>query len=186
MGVAAMQLYIGPRTVLSRQRLLELLFSATQVAQRLLGVSAAKNVKVKRAPAGSACATVGDMMARRATIALGILLAWCTCAFALDPALDISQYAHTAWKIREGFSKGRVTSFAQTPDGYLWLGTEFGLLRFDGVKNVAWQPPQDQPLPSSNIRSLLVTHDGTFWIGTSKGLATWKDGKLTQYAELAG
>src|SRR6266478_5391199 len=115
-----------------------------------------------------------------------VLLASCPSAFGLNPALDVSQYAHTSWKIRDGFFKGQITSIAQTPDGYLWLGTEFGLLRFDGVKNVSWQPPQDQPLPSSNIRSLLVTHDGTFWIGTSKGLATWKDGKLTQYAELAG
>src|SRR6266446_9143515 len=128
---------------------------------------------------------------RRIIIAPGILvacmlLAWCPSAFGLNPALDVSQYAHTSWRIRDGFFKGQITSIAQTPDGYLWLGTEFGLLRFDGVKNVAWQPPQDQPLPSSNIRSLLVTHDGTFWIGTSKGLATWKDGKLTQYAELAG
>jgi signal transduction histidine kinase/ligand-binding sensor domain-containing protein len=114
-----------------------------------------------------------------------VLLACCPSAFGLNPALDVSQYAHTSWKIRDGFFKGQITSIAQTPDGYLWLGTEFGLLRFDGVKNVSWQPPQDQPLPSSNIRSLLVARDGTFWIGTSKGLASWKDGKLTQYAELA-
>src|SRR6266516_3854523 len=65
-----------------------------------------------------------------------LLLASCPWAFALDPALDISQYAHTSWKIREGFSKGTITVIAQTPDGYLWLGTEFGLLRFDGVRNV--------------------------------------------------
>src|SRR5882757_5634205 len=184
MGIAARRC-IGPRTVLPRQRLLELLFSATRVARRLLAVSAAKKVKVKRAPGGGACATVGDIMARRATIALGILLAWCTCAFALDPALDISQYAHTAWKIREGFSKGRVTSFAQTPDGYLWLGTELGLLRFDGVRAVPWQPPGEQ-LPSENVRDLLVAHDGTLWIGTLKGLASWKDGKLRQYPGVAG
>src|SRR5262249_29716422 len=56
----------------------------------------------------------------------------CPGAFALDPALDVSQYAHTSWKIREGFTKGIITSMAQTPDGYLWLGTEFGLVRFDG------------------------------------------------------
>src|SRR5712675_2496480 len=172
MGVAARRC-IGPRTVLPRLRLLELLFSTTQVAQRLLAASAAKKVKVKRAQAGSACATVGDMMARRATIALGILLAWCTCAFALDPALDISQYAHTAWKIREGFSKGRVTSFAQTPDGYLWLGTEFGLLRFDGVRAIPWGPPRGAALPDDHIRALLASRDGRLWIGTYKGLASW-------------
>jgi signal transduction histidine kinase/ligand-binding sensor domain-containing protein len=107
-------------------------------------------------------------------------------AFALNPSLDISQYAHTAWKVRDGFSKGRITSVAQTPDGYLWLGTEFGLLRFDGVRNVPWQPPAGQQLPNSFIRYLLTARDGRLWIGTIKGLASWKDGTLSQYAELAG
>jgi len=83
-------------------------------------------------------------------------------------------------------SKGSIYSIAQTPDGYLWLGTEFGLLCFDGVRAVPWQPPPDQHLPSNQIWSLLAARDGTLWIGTTKGLASWKDGKLTQYAELAG
>jgi ligand-binding sensor domain-containing protein len=117
--------------------------------------------------------------------ALGVLLL-CPCAVALDPALDVSQYAHTSWKIREGFSKGTINSIAQTPDGYLWLGTEFGLARFDGVRNVPWQPPTDQPLPSNYIFSLFAARDGTLWIGTLKGLASWKGGKLTQYPKLAG
>jgi ligand-binding sensor domain-containing protein len=124
--------------------------------------------------------------ARGGITALGILLACCSCAHALDPALDISQYAHTAWKIREGFSKGRVTAIAQTPDGYLWLGTEFGLLRFDGVRNVLWDQTSGEHLPSRYIRNLLTAHDGRLWIGTYKGLASWKDGKLTEYRELAG
>ena len=115
-----------------------------------------------------------------------VLLACCTCAFALNPDLDVSQYAHTAWRIRDGFPKGVIYSIAQTPDGYLWLGTESGLLRFDGVKNVAWQPPADQHLPDSGISSLLAARDGTLWIGTLKGVASWKSGKLTQYPELAG
>ena len=118
------------------------------------------------------------------TLLAGMLLA--PCAFALNPALDVSEYAHTAWKIREGFSKGTIVAIAQTEDGYLWLGTEFGLLRFDGVRYVAWQPPADQRLPSSYIRSLLVARDGTLWIGTSEGLASWKGGNLTRYPDLAG
>jgi signal transduction histidine kinase/ligand-binding sensor domain-containing protein len=116
----------------------------------------------------------------------GVLLLCCPGAFALNPALDVSQYAHTAWKIRDGFSKGIIFAIAQTPDGYLWLGTEFGLLRFDGVKAIPWQPPEGQSLPSSNIRALLSARDGTLWIGTLEGLASWKEGKLTQYAETAG
>jgi signal transduction histidine kinase/ligand-binding sensor domain-containing protein len=115
-----------------------------------------------------------------------LVLAWCPSVFALNPALDVNQYAHTSWQTRDGFPKGQITAIAQTPDGYLWLGTEFGLVRFDGIKHVLWNPPGNQQLPSNFIFSLLVARDGTLWIGTEKGLASWKDGKLTQYAELAG
>src|SRR6266566_2727900 len=85
-----------------------------------------------------------------------IMLFACACAFALDPSLDVSQYAHTAWKVREGFTKGLINLVVQTPDGYLWLGTESGLLRFDGVRAVPWQPPRDAQLPSNFISGLLV------------------------------
>src|SRR4029077_425164 len=116
----------------------------------------------------------------------GMLPALQPYAFALDPKLDVNQYAHTAWRVREGFAKSGIIGIAQTPDGYLWLGTQFGLLRFDGVRNVPWQPAGDQRLPSSYILTLLAARDGTLWIGTANGLASWKEGKLMQYTELAG
>ncbi len=125
------------------------------------------------------------LVAVRAVLVCG-LLAWCPHAFALNPALDISQYAHTAWRVREGFSKGPISAIAQTADGYLWLGTEFGLLRFDGVRAVPWQPPAGETLPGSWVRALLAGRDGTLWIGTLKGLASLNDGKLTQYPAIAG
>jgi ligand-binding sensor domain-containing protein len=115
-----------------------------------------------------------------------IVLALGTSALALDPSLEISQYAHTSWKVRDGFVKGAITSIAQTPDGYLWLGTAFGLVRFDGVRTAPWQFPAGQQLPSTLITWLLVAKDGTLWIGTRKGLASWKDGKLATYRELTG
>jgi len=114
------------------------------------------------------------------------VLAWCPSSFALNPSLDISQYAHASWKNSDGFAKGEIVSLAQTPDGYLWIGSEFGLLRFDGVRIIPWQPPTGQSLPSRSIRSLLAARDGTLWIGTLNGLASLKDGRLTQYHELAG
>src|SRR5271166_3868708 len=119
----------------------------------------------------------------RACIWVSVLLMSSACAFALDPSLDVSQYAHTAWKVREGFTKGTIFAIAQTPDGYLWLGTEFGLLRFDGVQAVPWRPPEGKQLPSSWINALLVTRDGSLFIGTEKGLVSWKDGALTEYPE---
>ena len=111
------------------------------------------------------------------------LLVWCAPAFALNPALDVGQYGHTAWTIREGFFDGRVRAIAQTPDGYLWVGTETGVLRFDGVRLVRWN---HERLPNANITKLLVTRDGRLWIGTSAGLASVKDGRLVTYPELAG
>src|SRR5690349_4304253 len=106
---------------------------------------------------------------------LATLVAYCASAFALDPSLDISQYAHTSWKIRDGFTQGYIDAIAQTPDGYLWLGTEFGLLRFDGVRALPLRPSDNRNVPPGTIRSLLVSRDGTLWIG-ARGLASWKNG----------
>ena len=115
-----------------------------------------------------------------------IVLTWCVCTFALDPSLDVSQYAHTSWKVRDGFTRGFIESIAQTPDGYLWLGTEFGLVRFDGVRAVPWQPAGTDRLPTGTVYALLVTQDGTLWIGTTKGLATWKKGHLNRFPQFDG
>ncbi len=126
------------------------------------------------------------MNAPRAIVCLAMALAWHGRASALNPALHIEQYAHTAWKIGESFLTSQVVSIAQTPDGYLWLGTESGLLRFDGVKAVRWQPVADETLATTEIADLLVTRDGGLWIGTAAGLASWKDGRLVSYPQLAG
>lgn len=115
-----------------------------------------------------------------------LLLALSPCALALNPSLDINQYAHTAWTIRDGFFGSGIQSIAQTPDGYLWLGTSLGLLRFDGVRKVSWEPPAGEHLPSTDVGSLLVTRDGRLWIGTSAGLVSWKDERLVHYPALAG
>src|SRR4029077_14973491 len=111
----------------------------------------------------------------REMLTLGILLACSPRAFALDPSLDISQYAHTSWRVRDGFFQGIITSMAQTRAGYLWGGTDSRPFRFEGVRAVLWQPP-GQNLPSNTINRLYTGRDGALWIGTAKGLASWKDG----------
>ena len=115
-----------------------------------------------------------------------VLLVYCCSAFASDPSLDLSQYGHTAWRVRDGVIKTKVLAISQTPDGYLWLGTDSGLFRFDGVAAMPWQPPAGEHLPGKYIPALMVTRDGTLWIGTHTGVASWKDGRLTNYPELAG
>ena len=103
---------------------------------------------------------------KKAGVVLWILAALCPYAFGLNPSLDISQYAHKAWTVREGFFRGAIYAIAQTPDGYLWIGTEFGLERFDGVRSVEWLPPNHERLPGAAVRSLLAARDGRLWIGT--------------------
>ncbi len=112
-----------------------------------------------------------------------ITLLLCPSASALNPSLEVNQYLHVAWTHGEGLT-GDTRSIVQTRDGYLWLGTEFGLVRFDGVRFSSWTPPAGQRLPSNDIMSLLATRDGTLWIGTTEGLASFRDGGLTAYAAI--
>jgi PAS domain S-box-containing protein len=105
---------------------------------------------------------------------------------ALDTSSHISQYGHTAWRIENGVFAGTPNAIAQTTDGYLWIGTQAGLTRFDGVRFVSWRPPEGEELPPSRITSLLGARDGSLWIGTANGLVRWRNGKLTNYRNLAG
>jgi PAS domain S-box-containing protein len=105
---------------------------------------------------------------------------------ALDSSRQISQYGHTAWRLEDGVFAGTPNVIAQTTDGYLWIGTQSGLTRFDGVRFVSWKPPDGKELPSFRINSLLGARDGSLWIGTTMGLARWQNGELTNYRDPAG
>ncbi|MGO9994383.1 MAG: two-component regulator propeller domain-containing protein [Steroidobacteraceae bacterium] len=94
------------------------------------------------------------------------------------------QYTHTKWTDSPGL-KGRVYSMVQTSDGYLWLGTEFGLVRFDGIRFIPSGPGVGPSLPSTIIWSLLAARDGSLWVGTLDGLFSWHQGQLIQYPALA-
>lgn len=107
-------------------------------------------------------------------------------AAALRPTLRVGQYGHTAWRVSDGKFRGYPTSLAQTRDGYLWLGTEFGLVRFDGTRFISWHPPAGQRLPSDSVARLLEGSDGSLWVGTARGLARLQDGALELYPTLSG
>jgi signal transduction histidine kinase len=101
--------------------------------------------------------------------------------WAVGPARHISQYAHTAWRTQDGVVEVRTT-IAQTTDGYLWLGTQNGLLRFDGVKFV---PYDSVGLPGHGYNYLLGARDGSLWIGTPNGIGRLKDGRFQWYSDPA-
>ena len=117
--------------------------------------------------------------------ALAVCLILCFFAvssvWAVDPSLHISQYAHTAWRIQDGVFNGAAFAVTQTTDGYLWIGTQGGLARFDGVRFVSWTPSDGKRLPSSKVNSLLGTRDGSLWIGMDGGLSHWDKEHLTDY-----
>ena len=92
---------------------------------------------------------------------------------ALDSTRRISQYAHTAWRLQDGILSGVPTTITQSSDGYLWVGTQGALFRFDGIRFVPWTPPANQNLPSENILSLAPAREGETVGGTGTGLARW-------------
>jgi PAS domain S-box-containing protein len=117
------------------------------------------------------------------TVLANLLLVVLPRALALDPDRRISQYGHTVWRIQDG-AISPPTNIAQTTDGFLWITTAQGLMRFDGVRFMPWQPPQGQNLPGTHFSALLGSRDGSLWIGTTRGLARWKDGQLRTYTDL--
>lgn len=107
-------------------------------------------------------------------------------AAALDPQRAISQYAHTAWRVQDGVFSGTPNTIAQTTDGYIWIGTQTELVRFDGVRFVPWTPPEGKSLPNSSVYSLLGARDGSLWIGSGSTLSRWNKDDLVNYAETNG
>jgi len=110
-----------------------------------------------------------------------LLVVMAATAWAVDANRQITQYAHTAWRIQDGFLNGEPSAIAQTTDGYLWIGTKTGLMRFDGVRFVPWKPTSGKELSLSYIAALLGARDGSLWIGTASGLSHLVDGNLIQY-----
>jgi signal transduction histidine kinase/ligand-binding sensor domain-containing protein len=105
---------------------------------------------------------------------------------ALEPSTSLANYGRQAWAMENGLPQNTVQALAQTKDGFLWLGTEAGLVRFDGVEFQTYDRNSTSALPGSDIRCLLATADGALWIGTNAGLARWKDGAVKTYTTKDG
>jgi signal transduction histidine kinase/ligand-binding sensor domain-containing protein len=100
---------------------------------------------------------------------------------ALDTSLAVSQYLHTSWTQEQGVDLPGVQAIAQGPDGYLWLGTSTGLIRFDGIRFVHWEPPAKDKLPSNDIRCLIASGKHGLWIGSALGISRMDQGRITAY-----
>src|SRR5579862_4176622 len=107
----------------------------------------------------------------------------CARGNALDPNRHISQYGHTVWRVGDG-AIDPTSEITQTADGYVWLGSPNGLLRFDGVKFVRYAPP-GLDLPTRGFSFLLGARDGSLWVGMRTGFGRLKDGKFQWYSNPA-
>ena len=84
-------------------------------------------------------------------------------AYAIDPNRAMSQYIHDRWGSERGFPRGPVYAIAQTPDGYLWIGTDAGLVRFDGL-NFRLMPGISASTPIPSVLGLTVDREGNLWV----------------------
>lgn len=117
-----------------------------------------------------------------ATAAFSLLLAFSQ-ASALDPDLLLTQYVRNAWQIENGLPQNTVESIARTPEGYLWLATQEGLVRFDGVRFVVFNRENTPGLPNKYISALLADSRGRLWIGTGAGLTVFQNGRFRSFAD---
>ncbi len=85
-------------------------------------------------------------------------------ASALDPIRTVSQYLHDSWGTERGFPGGTITAIAQTSDGYLWIGTDKGLVRFDGFNFRRFERAQPETILIGPVRTLLVDATDHLWI----------------------
>jgi hypothetical protein len=127
------------------------------------------------------CFALSGMEFARQTIRGSVFLLVLTLpALALNPGYEISQYAHSSWTQDKGIMA--VRRIKQAPDGYLWLATRTGLVRFDGVRMTTFKAGSEQGLESSTIQDLLFDPDGTIWVATlGGGLAHYQGRKFHTY-----
>ena len=76
----------------------------------------------------------------------------------------MSQYLHDSWGTERGWPGGSITAIAQTSDGYLWIGTDKGLVRFDGLNFHQFERAHPDPILIGPVRTLLVDANDNLWI----------------------
>ena len=119
--------------------------------------------------------------ARCACLGFVFLFAAINAHASLDPNAPFRRFVHQGWQTSQGLPQNSVLSMAQTRDGYLWVGTEEGLARFDGVRFTIFDP-RTLGLENNTIQTLLVDHEQNLWVGSDGGgLARYHNGKFTAF-----
>ena len=113
------------------------------------------------------------------------LLVFAVCAAVRADGLD--GYTRRVWQASDGLPEQTVQAFAQTPDGYLWIGTTGGLVRFDGAHFTVFDRQNTPALHENSVFCLMVSHDGALWIGTEGGgLVRYAQGQFRSWTTREG
>jgi len=105
---------------------------------------------------------------------------WVSQALGLDPNRKATQYALTSWDTRQGLPQNSVNCLRQGPQGFLWFGTQEGLVRFDGVEFVVYAKRDHPQMASNLVVALDFDERGRLWLATEGGqLCRLEDGRMT-------
>ena len=108
-------------------------------------------------------------------------------ASALDPGRRLTQYLQRIWQTRQGLPQSSILAIHQTRDGYLWLGTDDGVVRFDGVRFTSPEDLDGLALPKMSVRQLAEDARGGLWIATSNaGLFRIEHGSIARFSQRDG
>src|SRR5260370_22780663 len=100
-------------------------------------------------------------------------------ASALDPNRTVSQYIRSSWGAEKSFASSSVTAIAQTTDGYLWIGTDKGLIRFDGLNFRQFEQANPSSFGIGPVQALLADEQGNLWVLLrSTKLLRYRDGSF--------
>src|SRR2546423_1006797 len=124
---------------------------------------------------------------RRSQYFCSASLFWCTLIILFDTTISAAQYRFDRWTANTGLPQNAVYSILQTKDGYLWLTTLDGLVRYDGVRFTVFDKGNTKGLVTSRFIKLFEARDGALWIvAEENGLVRYKDGKFTSYSTTEG
>ena len=118
---------------------------------------------------------------RHLRVAAALLLLASTRVLALDPSRSLNEFGHQAWLTENGLPQNTVQAIVQTQDGYLWIGTQEGLARFDGLNFTVFDKENTPAFKSNDIRALHEDKQNRLWISTSYGLVCRHNGQFTSF-----